>query len=144
MITNKKYTSPNYPKAVKLLAVTFLFMISGSLIELYLIDHFEDTEQLIPIISIAFSLLSMVLIVFRNTPLAMFIFRVSLILLVISGMVGIFLHLQINYEFEKEMRPDAETGYLLKESMSGALPALAPGSLFVLALIGYIYSVLKK
>ncbi|MEO1715042.1 MAG: hypothetical protein AAFU60_17060, partial [Bacteroidota bacterium] len=69
---------------------------------------------------------------------------ITLLLTALSGVYGAYLHLQANYEFEQEMRPSAENWDLLVESLSGALPALAPASMIVLALIGYSYSMLIK
>ncbi|MDX1314396.1 MAG: hypothetical protein R3356_02740, partial [Eudoraea sp.] len=43
-----------------------------------------------------------------------------------------------------EMTPSAKGWDLFVESLSGALPALAPGSMIVLALIGYSYLILLK
>ena len=67
-----------------------------------------------------------------------------MLLTALSGVYGTFLHLRANFEFEQEMKP-TETGLnLFLESLSGALPALAPGSLIALALIGYSYLILLK
>jgi hypothetical protein len=43
-------------------------------------------------------------------------------------------------EFELEMYPSMAGFELVRESMSGATPALAPGTMLVLALIGLTYS----
>lgn len=57
----------------------------------------------------------------------------------LSGFIGIYFHLQANWEFETELHPGQDLITNFTESMSGALPALAPGSMVVFALIGYIY-----
>ena len=62
----------------------------------------------------------------------------------LSGIYGAFLHLQANYEFEQDMKPTANFWELFSESLSGALPTLAPMSMVVLALIGYSYLILIK
>ena len=54
------------------------------------------------------------------------------------------LHLQANYEFEQDMKPTAGFWQLILESISGALPTLAPMSLLVLACIGYSYLILTQ
>ena len=67
------------------------------------------------------------------------LFKLVLVLISLSGIYGVFLHLQANFEFEQEIHPTASTWSLFSESISGAFPALAPLSLIVLALIGYAY-----
>jgi hypothetical protein len=72
------------------------------------------------------------------------LFKVILGCTALSGIYGTFLHLRANYEFELEMKPNARDWDLFIESLSGALPTLAPGSMIVLALIGYSYILLLK
>ena len=70
------------------------------------------------------------------------VFKLLLVITALSGIYGVFLHLRANYEFELEMKPTANNWDLFFESLSGALPALAPFSMVVLALIGYSYLIL--
>ena len=128
----------------QVIIVAFLFMMIGTGLELYLLDHYEDVLQLIPIICIAISILMVFILVFRRTSLTMGIFKLVMGLTALSGLYGAFLHLRANYEFELEMKPSAQGWDLFLESLSGALPALAPGSMIVLALIGYSYLLLLK
>lgn len=125
--------------AGKTLAAAFIFMLMGTAMELYLLDHYEDLQQLIPLVCIGVSILLMAAVSFRRTSLLTRGFMATLILTALSGVYGTFLHLQANYEFEQEMKPGATTWEWLLDSFSGALPALAPGSMIALALIGYSY-----
>ncbi len=128
----------------QVIIVALLFMLIGTGLELYLLDHYEDTLQLIPLVLLGLALLQTMILFFQPTPILLRLFRVTLLLSALSGVYGAYLHLQANYEFEQEMRPSAENWDLLVESLSGALPALAPASMIVLALIGYSYSMLIK
>ena len=131
-------------KITRLILIAIAFMSVGLSIELYLLEHYEGILQFIPIICVSLGLiLSLVLFRFRNKTIQN-LFNISLILLVASGLTGIFLHLKANYEFEKEIRPSINGMDLFMESLSGALPSLAPGSLILLALIGYSYTLLIK
>lgn len=112
--------------------------------ELYLLEHYEDRLQLIPILCIALLLVLMVILLFRKSAIVQGVFKFVLLLTAGSGVYGIFLHLSANYEFEQEMRPSVKGWDLFVESLSGALPTLAPGSMIVLALIGYSYLTLLK
>jgi hypothetical protein len=48
---------------------------------------------------------------------------------IVSGVVGVWLHLQGNLEFEREMSPDIGGWPLWKAVLGGATPALAPGTM---------------
>lgn len=125
-----------------LVVVTLLFMMLGTAFELVLLDHYEDLNQFIPLLCIGLSmLLVLVLLVYRSRFMAL-LFKIVLALTAFSGFYGTFLHLRANYEFELEMQPTAAGWHLFVESLSGALPSLAPGSMIVLALIGYVYLIL--
>ena len=122
--------------------LALLFMMLGTAMELYLLDHYEDVEQLIPLLCIGVSLLMILLLFFSQSRVTRRIFKLVMALTALSGVYGTYLHLVANFEFEQEMRPAAENWDLFTESLSGALPALAPASMIVLALIGYSYYLL--
>ena len=126
----------------QVIVLAFLFMMIGTLLELYLLNHYEDTLQLIPVFCIAIALINSIFIYFKRSKVTFNIFKVVLFLTSLSGLYGVFLHLQANYEFEQEVTPTANFWELFLESISGAFPALAPLSTVVLALIGYSYLIL--
>ena len=128
----------------QIIVVAFMFMMIGTAMELYLLEHYEDTLQLIPLICIGASLMVMIVLFFRRAGIIELVFKLILGLSALSGFYGVFLHLRANYEFELEMKPTAKGWDLFMESLSGALPTLAPGSMIVLALIGYSYLLLLK
>ncbi|MEL6976266.1 MAG: hypothetical protein AAGL29_12825 [Bacteroidota bacterium] len=131
-------------KLNRTILITFLFISMGTIMELYLLEHYEDRLQLIPILCIALLLVLMVILLIRKSAIVQGVFKFVLLLTAGSGVYGIFLHLRANYEFEQEMRPSVKGWDLFVESLSGALPSLAPGSMIVLALIGYSYLTLLK
>ena len=126
----------------QVIVLAFLFIMIGTLLELYLLNHYEDTLQLIPVFCIAIALINSIFIYFRRSKVTFNIFKVVLFLTSLSGIYGVFLHLKANYEFEQEMSPTANFWELFLESISGAFPALAPLSMVVLGLIGYSYLIL--
>ena len=140
---NSKITSKRF-RLKQVLVFALLFMIVGSLLELYLLDHYEDTWQLIPILSVGTTLVTLLILFFKKTTKVVNLFKAVLILTALSGVYGVFLHLQSNFEFEQDMKPTATNWELFSESLSGALPTLAPMSMLILALIGYSYLILIK
>lgn len=119
-------------------------MMLGTSLELYLLGHYEDSLQLIPMVAIALVLVGVILVYFKASRRISILFKLILWLTALSGLYGMFLHLKANYEFELEMTPTAPDWHLFTESLSGALPALAPASMVVLALLGYSYLTLIK
>ena len=141
----KKVTSEKF-NAKQIIVLSLLFMMIGTLLELYLLEHYEDTFQLIPVLCIAFSLsllLSCTFFLIKSKKIIN-LFKLMLVLTSLSGVYGVFLHLQSNFEFEQDMKPTATNWELFSESLSGALPTLAPMSMLILALIGYSYLILIK
>ena len=128
--------------AKQLVLIALLFMTTGMLLELYLLGHYEDNYQLIPLFGIAIALIISVVLNFRASKMIQNLFKLVLILISLSGIYGVYLHLQANFEFEKEIHPTLNNSSLFLESISGALPTIAPLSLIVLALIGYTYLIL--
>jgi|TARA_B100001146_G_scaffold130896_1_gene114984 hypothetical protein len=56
----------------------------------------------------------------------------------LSGVVGLYLHLKANVEFELELRPTMANAELILETLMGAIPALAPGEMVQLGLLGLL------
>ncbi|MDC3195480.1 hypothetical protein OAT76_03645 [Flavobacteriaceae bacterium] len=138
---HKKVTSEKF-SVKKMIVLALLFMMIGTLLELYLLDHYEDAFQLIPVLCIAISLINLIILFFKRSKIIIKLFKLVLVLTSFSGVYGVFLHLQSNFEFEQDMKPTATNWELFSESLSGALPTLAPMSMLVLAFIGYSYLIL--
>jgi len=117
-------------------------MALGTGTELLLIHHYEDVWQLIPIILLSVSLI--IFFIFLNTPNRTIpsLFKVLLIACIASGFLGSYFHLQANIEFALELNPSLSGWALLVKSFTGAFPALAPGSMIVFGLLGYLYTTL--
>jgi hypothetical protein len=62
---------------------------------------------------------------------------------VVSGLLGVFLHYRGNVEFELEHNPRATGWALFREAMMGATPALAPGVMVQIGLLGLLYAFLS-
>ena len=123
-----------------LLLAIFLLGILGAGSELFLLGHYEDPWQLVPLGMIGLSLVVLAVRLFRNDARVLRVFQVLMLMFVAAGALGIYLHYQSNVEFELEMNPAAAGWELIRESLSGAMPALAPGTMAYLGLIGFLYT----
>ena len=132
----------NLQRVKRVLLLALSIMNVGTILELYLLSHYETTEQLIPILCIGCIMAMTIVLNFKRTVVIKTIFKCILVITALSGFYGAYLHLVANYEFEQEIKPTATTLDLFLESFSGAFPALAPFSMTVLALIGYSYLIL--
>jgi hypothetical protein len=135
-------TSPGAVLATlrRLLLGILLFGLVGTAAELVLIGHYEDRWQLIPLIVLALAIitsLAMAVTGVRGATTATRLFRVSMVLLMVSGAVGSVLHYRANMEFKREMDPSL-SGFALFSSVirAKAPPSLAPGTLGLLGLLG--------
>ena len=119
---------------IALLAL-FLLGSGGTLVELLLLDHLESWTQWIPVVlfgaGIVLGLWSAR--TDRYGPLML-----AGALYVVAGAVGIYLHLDGNRAFELEMYPDLTGLSLLAETVTGATPALAPGTMIQIGLLALV------
>jgi len=68
------------------------------------------------------------------------VFQAIMLLFVLVGLLGIYLHLRGNLEFALERDPSLSGGRLIWKILRGATPALAPGALAQLGLLGLVYT----
>ena len=122
-----------------LLAALVLGQI-GTGVELVLLEHFEDWPQLIPLGLIALALLVLVWHGVHGGAAPVQALQVLMLVFILAGVIGLTLHYRGNAEFELEMYPDRAGLELIREAMMGATPALAPGTMIQLALIGLAYT----
>ena len=119
-----------------MLLAIFTLGATGTGTELLLIGHFEDQSQFIPLALISAALAAAAWLALRPGRAALRTFKVLMIGFVLGGAVGVGLHYQGNEEFELEMYPDLSGVELVQETLTGALPVLAPGTMAVLGLVG--------
>lgn len=122
-----------------LLAVLAVGVI-GMGTELLLIDHAETLQQQIPLVLLAIGAVTLAWHAVAPRPATVRALQVAMTLFVVSGLVGVWLHFQGNVEFELEMYPSMQGIELVRKTLTGATPVLAPGSMALLGLIGLTHS----
>ena len=123
-----------------LLLALFAFGVVGSSVELLLLEHTEDVWQLSPLILMGLSLVAMVWLAIDERPVSVRVFQIMMLLYIVSGLIGLYLHYRGNVEFELEMYPGLSGVELFWEALKGATPSLAPGTMLVLGLLGLLYT----
>ena len=133
------------PAAIRRALLTLFAAASlGTGVELILLGHTEQGWQWVPVVlTFAGTLVAAAFGLIRG-PIGRRAFQATMILFVMSGAIGLALHYQGNVEFALEMEPGARGWTLMKEALTGATPALAPGTMMLLGAIGFIASTISE
>ena len=127
--------------ARRILLGILLLGVIGISAELLLLSHTEDATQWIPLVLNDLTVVMSAVVFFRPTGANVRLFQMVMLLMIVSGAVGMYLHLQANMEFQLEMDATLAGWALLKKSIvAKAPPALAPGVMMQLGLIGLAYT----
>lgn len=117
-----------------------LITAGGLLLELLLLGHFDDPWQWVPLVILALVLLATPAVVRRPGPRSLRLFRTLMFGCLVAGGIGVILHLKGNYEWELEQSPELRGLALFWEAIRGATPALAPGAMAQLGLVGLLFT----
>jgi hypothetical protein len=122
-----------------MLLAILAFGLTGTAIELVLLEHDESLLQLLPLVLIAMGLAVIVWHALGKSPLTIRLMRITMAALVAAGVLGIVLHYEGNVEFQKELDPSiAGLALFTKAIRSKTPPALAPGTFVQLGLLGLV------
>ena len=127
--------------ARRILLIILLLGMAGVSLELWLMAHTEDVYQLIPLWLAAAGSVTSVAVAIRPSIVSVRLFQAVMALFLVSGVIGMVLHFQVNIEFQREMDA-ALSGMALyqKAILAKTPPALAPGAMIQLGLIGLAYT----
>jgi hypothetical protein len=113
--------------------------VVGTLAELFLLEHTEDLWQLIPVVLLPVGVVALIAVTLKPGVVTLQIMQTVMGLIVVSGVLGVYLHYVGNAEFEREMYASIDGFELFWESLKGATPALAPGAMTLIGLLGLAY-----
>ena len=112
----------------------------GLIAELWLLEHFEEWTQWIPFVALGVCLAGCVWLALKPRAALVRMFRWVMLATIAIGVIGIWLHFAGNRAFEIEMDASQSGWLLVWHSLRGATPALAPGAMVQLGLIGLLYT----
>ena len=112
----------------------------GLTAELFLLEHFEEWTQWLPFVLLGLVLAGCALAALAPRARVVRAFRWIMLATIATGVVGIWLHFTGNRAFEVEMDASQGGWLLVWHSLRGATPALAPGAMVQLGLIGLLYT----
>jgi DNA uptake protein ComE-like DNA-binding protein len=122
------------------LLIILVIGLVGTGAELLLLEHYEDPWQFAPFVLIGLALATLGSHAVSRGAASVRALQAVMALCVVGGAAGVLLHYRGNAEFELEMYPEIRGFELFTRSITGATPALAPGTLALLGLIGLVYT----
>jgi len=122
-----------------LLLILLLAMI-GILVELLLVEHFEDVWQFVPLCLLGLGLATLAWHAWAPSRASRRVLEVLMVAFMLAGFLGFYFHYRGNAEFELEENPNIPRWELFREAMMGGTPALAPGIMIQIGLIGLLYA----
>lgn len=125
----------------RLLLALLTVSLIGTAIELVLLGHYEDSWQLVPIFFIGFALAVIAAHVATGSAGSLRLLQVAMSMLIVAGVIGAVLHLRGSLEFQMEMDATQSRWQLFAKAIRAkSPPALAPGVLAELGLLGWLYA----
>jgi hypothetical protein len=125
----------------RILLAVLVFGMAGTVVELLLIAHDEDLNQLIPIVLIGLAFVVLVWHGLRRDASSVRALQATMALFIVSGAVGAVLHFRANMEFQLDIDPSLGAAPLFWKVMRAkSPPTLAPGTMMQLGLIGLAYA----
>ena len=117
------------------------FGLCGVLADLITLQHFEDSWQLVPLVLIGLALLAIGWYLLGGGAPSVRLLQVLMLFFIVAGVAGVILHYRGNMEFQLEIDP-TQRGWDLftKVIHAKAPPALAPGAMAQLGLLGLAYA----
>jgi hypothetical protein len=124
----------------RVLLLILVLGIAGTAAELLLLGHFEKFDQWIPLALLAAGIGVLAWDALNPGRGSARALQATMVLFILSGALGMVLHYRANVEFQRELRPSIQPRELFwKVLRAKAPPALAPGTMVQLGLIGLAY-----
>ena len=118
----------------------FVIGLAGVAAELLALQHYEDPWQFVPFAVIVAALVTAVWQVVAGSAASVRTMRGVALVMLVTGALGIVLHYRGNMGFQLDVNPDLHGWRLfLKILHAQAPPALAPGVMAQLGLLGLVY-----
>jgi hypothetical protein len=125
----------------RLLLALLTFGIVATTADLLLLEHYEDPWQLVPLALNGLGLASIAWHVAAGGAATVRVLQIVMAGFLAAGLVGVALHYRGNLEFQLDINPDQTSWELFTKVMRAkAPPALAPGVMAQLGLLGLIYT----
>ena len=124
-----------------MLSVVLWLTIAGTALELVLVAHDEEAEQLVPFYVLGATAAALILYRIYPRDLGRRLVQLAMVACIGTGLWGLVLHYDSNLEFKREMEPDLGGWGLTWEALHAkSPPSLAPGAMALIGLLGAVYA----
>ncbi|MCC6314083.1 MAG: hypothetical protein IT337_08705 [Thermomicrobiales bacterium] len=110
-------------------------MFAGAMLELLAARHFAELMQLVPFALCAVGLAVTLLAWRRPSRNAIGALRLTMPVIIIASLIGVWEHIEGNIGFIREMRPNTAGWDLAVGALTGRAPLLASGALAATAVV---------
>lgn len=125
----------------RMLGVILLLGMSGTGVELLLMEHHDGFQQLIPLVLLGTGVLGVAWHMLTGSAASGMAVRGVMLLFLAAGLAGVYYHLTANIEFQRETDPALRGSALIWMALHATVPpALAPGIMAQLGLVGLAYT----
>ncbi len=131
-------------RAKRFSIVIYVLTSLGLMTELLLESHYEEFWQVLPLVVISLGLMILLAYQYWTISILKISNKIMVILLILTGCVGVFFHLKNNWGFELEIYPHLKGWELFRKTLTGAIPVLAPGALVILGLLGQLILLFER
>ena len=116
-------------------------VLLGTSVDLLLLEHYEELWQWLPLFMLGAALVVVAWAARTGSARAVTAVRIAMVLVVCTGLLGVYMHYGGSREFQVEMDP-ALTGWALfvKVMRAKAPPTLAPAAMVQAGLFGLLYT----
>jgi hypothetical protein len=122
-----------------LLAILVLGIV-GTGVELLLLKHTEDWWQWVPIVLFGLGIAALAWAAARPSRASVKAFEFVMVVFLASGVLGTIQHFSGNVRDASESNPSLAGTELYFEALMGTTPALAPGAMIQLGLVGLLFT----
>jgi len=125
----------------RILAVVLLLGMTGTLVELVLLQHHEDAIQFLPLVLLGAGVAAVLWRMASGSAASAAAVRGLMLLFLAAGAAGVYYHFAANLEFQRETDPALRGMALFRQALAAKVPPpLAPGVMLQLGLIGLAYT----
>ena len=104
--------------------------------ELTFLSHWSETIQFLPFALCALGLITLGFAYFRPGRGTITAMQWSMVVIAVCSLIGFYEHMLNNFAFRLEIAANSTTWELIRATLEGANPVLAPGILTLGAVIG--------
>jgi hypothetical protein len=119
----------------RLLLVLAILVSLGVIAELVITEHTDEPLQWVPIGLCTLTIIVALVVLFRPERNTLLMLRGVMLVAMLSGVVGMFVHLDGNLEFAREVNAVKASASPIAAAFEGGNPPLAPGAMGVLGMI---------